>query len=124
MVFLVLYRHMLSHGGKAIAVTSYMAGNPPVLEEQLNGVSTGMEFQLLSDKLMGNRVEVTVKLDMIINIDLHRFDVGIVVSMLWQWFQSGFINIFKPLLPVALKLFKGLIVNFFQQCLNALIEFV
>ena len=65
-----------------------------------------MEFQLLSHKLMGNRIKVVIKLNMIINIDLHLFDVGVVVGMFRKGLQSEFVDIFKPLLPGALKLFK------------------
>ena len=58
--------------------------------QQAQTDTVGLLFVLLS--MVGNGVAVLIVLDVVINIHLDGFNVGVVIRLSWQGRQSGFIQ--------------------------------
>ncbi len=77
----MLNRHMLRNCGHSRVILSNMTGDALVVKVQLNQVLFGMKLKFFSNEMMRNRVQVIVILEMVINIDLNDFNVGVFIPL-------------------------------------------
>ena len=85
MVFLVLGRHMLWLGRKAVTVTSGVTGDTFALEVHLDGAGFGVKLDLFSHKLMRHGIEPVIKLNVVVDIHFNLFDLSIFIGMMRKW---------------------------------------
>lgn len=81
-MLLMFSGHMSRRGTHAWSVLSGMASNGFIVEVQRQQRIAGMHINTFADQVMGYRVEMVVILDVVINIDLHGFDIGVFVSLI------------------------------------------
>jgi hypothetical protein len=79
--------HMLFEGGKSpLLITSFVACQSSVLEEDLQRCGSDPDIHLLSDQLIGDRVIMVINLDMVVDIDPGFFPFGVFIGMSRQGF--------------------------------------
>ena len=74
-----------------------------------------MELQLLTHILVRHRVMVLLIADVIVDVDLDRFDGDIAIGMHRQWSQCRAVQLLKRLASVTGQLLERALVEFVQQ---------
>lgn len=82
-----------------------------------------MELQLLTHILVWHRVMVPLIADVIVDVDLDRFDGDIALGMHRQWSQCRAVQLLKCVTSVTGQLLERTLVEFVQQGTDALVEF-
>src|ERR1700730_13804423 len=86
--------------------------------------STGeARLHLLTGKLVGNAVVMTVDLDVVINVGADGFPTGDQVSFGGQRLESGTVHFDEQGGASALPFAKGTMVQLFEQLTDGLVQF-
>ncbi|MDZ7869775.1 MAG: hypothetical protein U5L02_11380 [Rheinheimera sp.] len=63
-----------------------------------------------------------IVLHVVIDVQFHLFDVGVLVGLARQMAKRGLVELLKPFAPVTAKLFKGPCVDLLKQGFDAMIQ--
>lgn len=88
-----------------------MAGYGFVMEVEGDDIDGCMKLYFLPHQMMGDGIEMLVILDMVIHIDLDRFDVSVLVSLTWQGLRAGLSSDLNHCLRVPSSFLKTLLLT-------------
>ena len=78
----------------------------------------GPDAHLLMDQGIRNGIEVFLEIDVVVNVDPGHFTGGILIGLVWQWMQGGFVQFLKQFQPRFLQLFHLAIIEILQQWMD------
>jgi len=123
-IFLTGFGHVFGQGGiLAFLVASEVKCHSSVLEEDLDGCRSEADIECFTNELVGDAIIMAGHLDMVIDVNLRCFPIGIGIRFGWKRFESWLIQGFKEELTCGFEFLKRTVVEKFQLFLDGLIEF-
>ncbi len=92
-----------------------MARDQLLLVIDLKQSVTRMELQLLTHILVWHRVMVLLIADVIVDVDLDRFDGDIAIGIHWQWSQCRAVQLLKCVTSVTGHCLNGRSLSSFSK---------
>jgi hypothetical protein len=123
-IFLMGFGHVFGQGGiLAFLVAPEVKCHSSVLEEDLDGCRSEADIKCFPNELIGDAIIMAGHLDMVIDVNLRSFPIGIDIRLSRERFESRLIQSFKENLAGGFEFLKPTVVEHLQLFLDGLIEF-
>ena len=108
----------------ALLVAAPMHRDPLTVIQDFNNLPRQLHLHPAANILIGNAVEATFNLDMIVNVNLGSFVDGQLKLLSRQRFERWLVHFEKGLPTIALELLERTFVEFGQESVDCFIEVV